>query len=88
MRVTAFISALAAIAAILLFVVSETSPAPLNLPLEQVKWRYFMGVLVLIGTAGWASNRARIIELEHEVSAVKQEIRDVCKLATGSRASL
>lgn len=87
MRVTALISALVAVAAVLLFIASETSITPLDLPLETVKWRYFMGVLTLVAIAGWARNRHSIVQLQHEVSAAKQEIRDVCKLMT-SQASL
>lgn len=87
MRVVAIISAFTAIAAILLFVASETSISPLDLPLETFKWRYFMGVLVVLSVAGWAWDHHRITELQHEIAAAKQEIRDVYKFARASRAS-
>jgi hypothetical protein len=88
MRVVALISTLVAIAAVLLFIASETSLTPLNLPLEQIKWRYFMAVLIALSGSGWAWNRHHINELRSEISAAKQEIRDVCKLVGASRASL
>lgn len=87
MRVIALISALVALALVLLYIVSETAIALLDLPLDRFVWRYFLGVTLIAWFAGWAWNRHHISELQLEVSAMKQEIRDVGKRVARTQAS-
>lgn len=84
MRVIAVISALVAVALILLYIASETSIGLLDLPIDRFVWRYFLGVTLIACFAGWARNRHHISELRLEVCAMKQEIRDVCKKISGT----